>query len=114
MRHEQWIVNGEVGTSSKAIWAVMMGAVIKNDSSWWNYDIPHDPDDFSRCWKLLVLFPEWRRRLPEVAEMFPKWIPFVEEWDKLTTMYEKNLTDNPNGYGYSDEMMDFMIAIQRS
>jgi len=109
MKPEQWIVNGEVGTSSKTIWAVMMNAVIKNGNSWWNYDVPHDPDDFSRCWKLLMLIPEWRKRLPEVAEIFPKWKPFVREWDKLTKMYEQNLIDNL--YGYSHEMMDFMSQL---
>ena len=114
MKPEQWIVNGEVGTSSNTIWAVMMGAVMENNKdAWWRYDVPHDPDDFSRCWKLLMLFPEWRKRLSEVASIFPKWIPFVKEWDKLTRMYEQNLADNPNGYGYCHEMMDFMTKLEQ-
>lgn len=105
MKPEQWIVNGEVGISSKTIWAVMMGAVIKNGNSWWNYDVPHDPDDFSRCWKLLVLFPEWRKRLGEVAKVFPKWTPFVREWDKLTAMHEALVAQDEH---YSHKMFDFM------
>lgn len=78
----QWIVFGEVGTSSRTIWGVMTGAVISYVGDW-NFDVPADMDDFSRCYKLIALFPEWRQRLPEVAQIFPKWIPFVREWDKL-------------------------------
>jgi len=78
----QWIVFGEVGTSSKTIWAVLTNAVISYVGDW-NFDAPHDMDDFSRCYKLIQLFPEWRQRLPEVARIFPIWVPFVREWDKL-------------------------------
>jgi hypothetical protein len=108
MKPEQWIINGEVGTSSKTIWAVMMGAVMEKRRDSWDYGCPHDPDDFSRCWKLLSLFPEWRERLPEVSKIFPEWTGFIREWDKLTEMLESNLKNEPNGYGYSREMYDFM------
>jgi len=111
MKPEQWIINGEVGTSSKTIWAVMMGAVLKSRKDSWDYDVPHDPDDFSRCWKLLVLFPQWKERLPEVARIFPAWVGIVREWNKLTNMFEGNLKSNPNGYGYSKEMYDFLQTL---
>lgn len=109
MKPETWIVNGEVGTSSKTIWAVMMGAVLSNPKNSHNYGVPHDPDDFSRCWKLLVLFPEWRARLHKVANQFPAWVGFVREWDKLTEMYEALLDNDKN---FSREMYDFMRTLE--
>jgi len=109
MKPEQWIVNGEVGTSSKTIWAVMMNAVLPSRKDSWDYSVPHDPDDFSRCWKLLVLFPEWRGRLSEVAIQFPAWIGFVREWDKLTVMYEALLAEDKY---YSHTMYDFIKELE--
>ena len=89
-----WIINGETGSSSLTIWAVMMGAVdLDNNESQADHDIPCDPDDFSRCYELLKLIPEWRERLPEVAEVFagilPAWKLLVEKWDVLTALYEE-------------------------
>lgn len=109
MKPEQWIINGQVGTSSKTIWAVMMDAVLTSRKNSWDYSVPHDPDDFSRCWKLLVLFPEWRKRLAEVSKVFPAWVGFVREWDKLAAMYEALLADDKY---YSREMHDFMIKLE--
>ncbi|MBD2076339.1 hypothetical protein H6F86_21130 [Phormidium sp. FACHB-592] len=88
-RANQWITTGEVGTSSKTIWAVLTGTISEQGRSCGiNFDTPSDADDFSRCYKLLQLIPEWRTRLPEVAEVFPKWLPIVEMWDDLTILYE--------------------------
>lgn len=52
------------------------------------YDIPHDPQDFGRCYRLLGHFPEWRERLAEMAEVFPKWGPLVESWPELESLWE--------------------------
>ena len=109
MKPEQWIINGEVGTSSKTIWAVMMDAVLPSRKDSWDYSVPHDPDDFGRCWKLLALFPEWKCRLTEVAVQFPAWVGFVREWDKLTAMYEALLAEDKH---YSHEMYDFMEKLE--
>lgn len=91
----EWIIKGEVGISSKTIWSVMMGIEkVKQACDGWNYDVPHDPDDFSRCWKLLVAFPEWKPRLNEVAKVFPKWTGFIREWDKLCDMVRQWYIDS--------------------
>jgi len=47
-----WIANGHVGMSSKTMWNCLMGN--KN----FPIDHPYDPDDFSRCYKLLQVVPE--------------------------------------------------------
>ena len=43
MTPEEWIVNGEVGVSSKTIWAVMMGVVTDKQECNWRHDTPKDP-----------------------------------------------------------------------
>lgn len=80
-RAMQWIVGSDTGISSETIWSVMQG--VKPD---WP-DTPSDPDDFSRCHKLLTLIPEWRENLKLVAYAYPQWAPLVREWDALTRMY---------------------------
>ena len=77
-----WLLSGDTGTSSKTICAVMTGSELRST------DVPHDNDDFGRCYRLLRMFPEWRARLHEVAEEFPMWGPMVEAWDELTALYE--------------------------
>jgi hypothetical protein len=123
MKPEQWIVEGNIGTSSKTIWAVMMGVITQPSQCGRTYDTPHDPDDFSRCWKLLVLFPEWLKRLSEVGELLPKWKPFVREWDKLEEMYygwrvniEKYLElshKEQKKFKFTDGMYDFVQVLDR-
>ena len=103
-----WIVNGETGASSLTIWAVMMGAVdLKNKESQADFDVPCDPDDFSRCYELLKLIPEWRERLPEVAEVFaellPAWKLLVEKWDTLIALYEEEFDS-----GEAPKLFDLM------
>lgn len=82
----KWRHGGDVGTSSLTIWSVMT-----DTPSGGRYDIPHDPDDFGRCHRLLEQFPEWRPRLGEVARLFKKWQPLVDSWDELTALYLKEL-----------------------
>lgn len=82
-----WLLSGDSGISSKTICAVMTGSKMEDPGP----DIPYDPSDFGRCYRLLALFPEWRERLGEVAEKFPMWGPMVKAWDELTTLYEEEV-----------------------
>lgn len=86
-----WLMSGDTGTSSKTICSVMTGS----DAPSFGADVPHDAGDFGRCHRLLRLFPDWRPRLPEVAEKYPKWGPMVAAWDELTALYESN---DPDGF----------------
>src|SRR5690606_32787600 len=86
-----WIVGYDTGISSRTIWHVMMGTPPPS-----RVDIPHDPGDFGRCYRLLKLIPEWRGRLREVAERYPIWGPMVEAWDELERMYEAALATEKN------------------
>jgi hypothetical protein len=85
----QWITGGDTGISSKTIWAVMMDAVDPHGDGFNRYDVPYDPSDFGRCYRLLNHFPEWKLRLGEVAKHFPAWVGLVREWDRLTALFEE-------------------------
>ena len=81
-----WLHNGDTGISSLTIWSTLSGE--RNPGS---ADVPHDPDDFGRCYRLLKVMPEWRERLPEVAKRYKAWRPLVDSWDELTALYEEEL-----------------------
>ena len=48
---DEWIINGDLGISSKTMWA----ALKDEDISQTHGDKPYDYDDFSRCYKLYFL-----------------------------------------------------------
>lgn len=89
----EWLMGSDRGISSETILSVMMDVPMAGR---YGPDIPHDPSDFGRCYRLLKHFPEWRDRLPEVAEKYPAWRPLVEEWDALTALYEEEIK-RPDG-----------------
>ena len=96
-----WLLFGETGISSETIACALSGVkidtpVITNDLLIRRplyYNTPSDAGDFRRCLMLLEYIPEWRERLPEVAERFPAWRHIVEHWDELEFLYEEGRTD---------------------
>ena len=91
MRPEEWILSNDTGTSSKAIWAVMMG--VGTDKEFDN-GTPSDPSDFGRCYRLLEAFPDWKARLNEVAARYPRWKAMISSWEECERLY---LRDLPTG-----------------
>lgn len=89
-----WIANGEVGNSSKTIWNRFMSG----DNKPYPVNHPYDPDDFSRCYKLLKAIPEWRQQLDRMKPLSSAWSNLVDNWDKLTDMYEQNEKTNWKNY----------------
>lgn len=87
MTPTQWLLSGDTGSSSKVICAVMTGSQIGDKH--WSDNTPRDADDFGRCHRLLLHFPEWRARLQEVAAKFPCWTGLVREWANLEEMYRR-------------------------
>jgi hypothetical protein len=83
-RVNRWIVGGDVGLSSKTIWATMLGIDLGEDG----VNHPHDPADLGRCLRLLELVPEWKPRLPELAALDPRWRSLVEHWRELASSME--------------------------
>ena len=77
-RAHQWIVSDHVGASSTAIWSHMMGVTPKRG---WSH--PYDPDDLSRCLRLLRAIPEWASRMPEMARRSPAWAKLINRWGEI-------------------------------
>lgn len=51
---------------------------------------PHDPDDFSRCRRIVALVPNGSKRMAEVADAFPKskaWRALAESWVELEKLW---------------------------
>ena len=88
-----WIIGGDTGISSIAIWAVMTGQVemgAHGVSGFLIHDVPKDAGDFGRCYRLLEFIPEWKERLHEVGNAIPRWQPFVREWKALESLFLKS------------------------
>jgi len=102
MTPNEWILSNDAGISSKTIWAVMMGVVASpgqrcgfaSQPASFAYNIPLDPSDFGRCFRLLDLFPEWRSGMARMGEVFPKWKPMADRWDELEQLYKE---ERPSG-----------------
>ena len=65
--------------------------VVRIDGCWFRFgDIPHDADDFSRCYDL-VTFAEVSPAydLPRICEIFPWYKPIIDSWETLVELYEK-------------------------
>ncbi|HRG37078.1 MAG TPA: hypothetical protein PK289_00970 [Bacteroidia bacterium] len=86
-RANWWIANGETGSSSKTMWNCFMG------NKEYEINHPYDPDDFKRCYNLLKAIPEWKNRLNELKELSQPWNNLVDNWDKLTEMFEQNVAE---------------------
>lgn len=84
-RKKFWLLHGERGMSSIAIFHVMDRTFDKQMTAH-----PHDPADFKRCYGLLKLIPEWKERLPEMKTVSRQWSNLVDHWDELTKMFEEN------------------------
>ena len=82
---QEWAASRDVGISSGTIYAAVTGCLSPYPGRW---DVPHDPADFGRCYRLLQLFPALRPDLPKVVDLCAKWKPFVAAWDELARLYE--------------------------
>jgi hypothetical protein len=106
----EWLFGPDTGTSSLTIFSVLSKKhsyeALKKMNPY-DPDIPYDPDDFGRCRRLLKKFPEWRARMPEVADRYPEWRPLVRDWDKLDALYEEEV---PNDKGKAPKLYEAMKA----
>ena len=103
-----WIARGEHGVSSETIYAVF--AVARPRRS----DVPHDPDDFRRCRRLLDLMPEWRSRIEEVALAYPWYRPFTDRWDEMDRLWDEESSSGkcPKLYALMQVAREGSIAIR--
>jgi hypothetical protein len=80
-----WLRTGERGSSSETIFEVLAEHPIMREP--FAGSTPRDPSDFRRCYLLLEAIPEWRNELQKVAEVYPEWKPFADNWPELERLY---------------------------
>ncbi len=89
-----WLIYGERGISSLTMFKHLDGRDFTRGNEW----PPSDPDDFKRCYKLLEAVPQWKDQLHKMKPVSPGWEKLVDNWDKLTEMYEQNVRENWKNY----------------
>ena len=99
----QWIMGGDTGRSSLTIWGVMMSAPAERPL------IPADPSDFGRCFRLLELIPEWRKRLPRVSDIYPEWDGLVQHWPELEALWQEERSQ-----GRAPKLYQRMIELRKA
>lgn len=94
MTLDEWIAFGEVGISSKTMWIALKNIKVVNPRmSMGEYYVPSDPDDFSRCYKLVKFCHVERTGLDHIKSVFPFFAPIIDNWDGLVSFYEQKKHD---------------------
>ena len=119
-RINDWPNSQHTGLSSIAIWEVLSGKPWTRSNDTFRGEIPYDPQDWLRCYKLLQLIPSWYDRLHEVGDKYPRWKPFTDNWHKLEAIYERELKDDkrndrgdqilPDLYDYLQELREIQTG----
>ena len=83
-RIAKWLASRDTGASSKAIVLWLSAGVAESD---WGASTPSDPADLARCLRLLERIPEWKARMPEMANAGGLWPTFARRWDEITASF---------------------------
>jgi hypothetical protein len=104
-----WLVNGEIGTSSKFMAAVylasradLLGLKIQQSAQ---HCHPRDPSDLNRCRLLLIVAPEVRDCFGALRTLNDKWAFVVDNWDYMVSLVESDLEAGKHS---SPELYAFM------
>ena len=83
-----WIGTHHVGISSRTMWYGLMRDELEIPEEGINFDVPYDPDDFSRCFDL-VTFAEVDPEVdfPRICKMFPWYKPILDCWGELAALF---------------------------
>ena len=76
-----WVANGELGQSSKAM---ALAAAGSNGGSKF---APADPADFNRCLLLLQAVPEINAHMHKVARLSDRWATLVDRWEEVARCF---------------------------
>src|SRR3546814_4100612 len=72
-----WLAGDDVGTSSRTMVAIALGAT-EGD-----FDAPHDPSDFGRCYRLVKAVPAIRESFLTISMRVPAFLRILHNWDEL-------------------------------
>lgn len=103
----KWLSDGEHGISSKVIFSCLSGLDLGERYK----STPSDPDDFRRCYELILMVPEWRDELYKVGEISSAWFNVVKNWDKLTGMLLDQYERRKKGRSQNNGMYEFMKSL---
>jgi hypothetical protein len=104
----QWLANGERGVSSNTMVTHLCGIDATGD---WGADHPHDPDDLSRCRKLLEQVPELAPMLPRMATCLPGWGALVWRWQELCDLMDEEAPEWRTGKGSAPKTFALMRSL---
>ena len=76
-----WLANGEVGSSSKAMAFCFAGVDCELN------DHPVDVSDFNRCLLFLDEGPEARANMDKLRILSDTWSRLVDRWDEIETCF---------------------------
>ena len=84
----EWIGTHRVGISSRTMWCGLMLDTVPDEFEGIDFDVPHDADDFSRCFDL-VTFAEVSPTddFPRICKLFPWYKPILDCWDELAELF---------------------------
>jgi len=102
MTLNEWIIFGEVGMSSKTMWAIVSDILNAENIKNFRVEIPYDKGDFSRCYKLWKECELLDSDLMKIKETCPIWKPFIDNWYELVRLYETN----EKMYEYMSELVE--------
>lgn len=81
----EWLSGRDVGVSAATICYAAFGLKSPFDRE----DVPHDAEDFGRCYRFVKLFGESARRGVEGLAMFQeRWRGIAARWDQLCLRWE--------------------------
>lgn len=103
-----WLATGRRGLSSETLFTFATGVDAEGDHG---HKYPNDPDDLSRCRKLLEQCPELVSCLPRVAAAGPEWVALVPRWEELCAMMDEEAPEWRSGKGRAPKTYALMKEI---
>lgn len=102
----EWLVDGERGRSSDAVFAFLTHAKSMASTAH-----PHDAHDFRRCRLLLDRVPEFRGAFAGVKYLSPTWARIAKNWATLCGAMEAESPAWPNGIEHSSRFNSVLRTI---
>lgn len=93
----EWLVDGERGRSSEAVFAHLTHAKSMATTAH-----PHDAHDFRRCRLLLDRVPEFRDSFLQVRYLSPAWAKITKNWGKLCAAMDADSFASSKGIEHSN------------
>jgi len=84
----RWLAIGEQGLSSRAMFNHITGISPRRYQPDQGGAIPHDSDDFRRCYELYCAVPEIADGLERLRSLSAHWAALVDRWDELAGLFE--------------------------